>query len=101
MPFTGERFTLPGPVFGVVVKIDLTDPRIHVEMALADNRRANADESSSVVGQLDTPSSVAKKFEFDIIMNASYFAVPVASEFNRKKIQYFVGNGAYPRLALF
>ncbi len=93
-PFSVERFNLPGPVAGVAVKIDLDDPRVHVQVALADNR--DPDGAGPSVGLLDTPSNVARKQDFQITLNASYFAAPLAREFGGQKIRYFVGNGAYP-----
>ena len=93
-PFSLERFNLPGPVTGVAVKVDLDDPRVHVQVALADNR--DPDGAGPCVGLLDTPSNVARKQDFQITLNASYFAAPVAREFAGQKIRYFVGNGAYP-----
>ena len=94
LPYTVERFTLPGPVMGVAVKVDLADPRVKVQVALADNRASDGD--GLAVGRLDTPSQVARKFDFDITLNASYFAAPLAKFWNSKKTHYFVGNGAYP-----
>jgi len=93
-PFIVERFVLAGPVTGVAIKIDLSDPRVHVKVALADNHDPDGD--GPCVGQLDTPSSVARKQDFQITLNASYFAAPIAREFAGRKIRYFVGNGAYP-----
>ena len=93
-PFIVERFVLPGPVTGVAIKIDLEDPRVHVKVALADNHDPDGDGPS--VGQLDTPSNVARKQDFQITLNASYFSAPLAREFAGQKIRYFVGNGAFP-----
>ncbi len=93
-PFIVERFVLPGPVTGVAIKIDLEDPRVHVKVALADNHDPDGDGPS--VGQLDTPSNVARKQDFQITLNVSYFSIPLAREFAGQKIRYFVGNGAYP-----
>lgn len=93
-PYTVERFNLPGPVAGVAVKIDLTDPRVSVQVALADDRDPDGD--GPCVGMLDTTSSAAKRLDFDITMNASFFAAPTAKEAAGKKIRYFVGNCTYP-----
>ena len=93
-PYTAERFSLPGPVAGVVVKVDLTDARVRVKVALADDRDPDGD--GPCVGQLDTTSNAARKQDFQIAMNASFFAVPVTRKFNGRKISYFVGNCGYP-----
>jgi hypothetical protein len=93
-PFTVERFNLPGPVAGIVVKIDLTDPRVAVTVALADDRDPDGD--GPCVGILDTTSSAAKRHDFDVTMNASFFAAPFAKEARGKQIRYFVGNCTYP-----
>ena len=94
LPYTAERFSLPGPVAGVVVKVDLGDARVRVKVALADDRDPDGD--GPCVGQLDTTSNAARKQDFQIAMNASFFAVPVTREFNGKKISYFAGNCGYP-----
>lgn len=94
LPYTAERFSLPGPVAGVVVKVDLGDARVRVKVALADDRDPDGD--GPCVGQLDTTSNAARKQDFQITMNASFFAVPLTREFNGKKISYFAGNCGYP-----
>ncbi len=94
-PFTVERFSLPGPMAGVVVKVDLTDPRVAVKVALADDRDPDGD--GPCVGQLDTTSSAAKRLDFDVTMNASFFAAPNGREALGRKIHYFVGNCAIPQ----
>ena len=75
-PFTIEHFTRPGPIAGVVARIDLTDPRVQVMLALADDR--DPDGTGPCVGQLDTTSSAARKHDFAITLNASFFAAPPA-----------------------
>ncbi len=94
LPYTAERFSLPGPVAGVVVRVDLGDARVRVKVALADDRDPDGD--GPCVGQLDTTSNAARKQDFQIAMNASFFAVPVTREFNGKKISYFAANCGYP-----
>ncbi|MCY7388156.1 MAG: phosphodiester glycosidase family protein [Burkholderiales bacterium] len=93
-PYTVERFNLPGPVAGVLVKIDLKNPRTQVAVALADDRDPDGD--GPCVGQLETTSQVARKYNFDITINASFFAVASPREFAGKKISYYVGNCAWP-----
>lgn len=94
LPYTVERFNLPGPVAGILVKVDLTDPRVAVKVALADDRDPDGD--GPCVGVLDTTSSAAKRHDFDVTLNASFFAAPVAKEARGRKIHYFVGNCTYP-----
>ncbi len=93
-PFTVERFTLPGPMAGVVVKVDLTDARVAVKVALADDRDPDGD--GPCVGVLDTTSGAAKRHDFDVTLNASFFAAPAAKEAMGRKIRYFVGNCTIP-----
>ena len=94
LPYTVERFNFPGPVAGVLVKVNLADPRVRVAVALADNR--DPDGAGPCVGQLDTTSQVARKHNFDITINASFFAAPTAREIAGQKVHYFVGNCAWP-----
>ena len=93
-PYRVERFNLPGPVAGVLVRVDLNDPRVRVAVALADDRDPDGD--GPCVGQLETTSQVARKHDFDITINASFFAAPTAREISGQKIHYFVGNCAWP-----
>ncbi|MEO8385272.1 MAG: phosphodiester glycosidase family protein [Betaproteobacteria bacterium] len=94
LPYTVERFNLPGPVAGVLVKVNLADPRVRVAVALADDR--DPDGAGPCVGQLDTTSQVARKHNFDITINASFFAAPTVREIAGQKVHYFVGNCAWP-----
>ena len=94
LPYTVERFNLPGPIAGVLVKVNLADPRVRVAVALADNR--DPDGAGPCVGQLETTSQVARKHNFDITINASFFAAPTAREIAGQKVHYFVGNCAWP-----
>ncbi|MEP7157616.1 MAG: phosphodiester glycosidase family protein, partial [Betaproteobacteria bacterium] len=54
------------------------------------------DGDGPCVGQLDTPSSAAKRLDFDITLNASFFAAPTAKDVMGRKIRYFVGNCTFP-----
>jgi len=94
LPYTVERFNLPGPVAGVLVRINLADPRVKVAVALTDDRDTDGD--GPCVGLLDTTSQAARKHDFDIAINASFFAVPKAREFNGQQIRYHTGNCGYP-----
>jgi exopolysaccharide biosynthesis protein len=94
MPFKVERFALPGPVAGVVARIDLTDPRVQVKVALADDH--DPDGAGPCVGQLDTTSHAARKNGFAIAINAGFFSVPGTRTVQGHAVSYFVGNGAIP-----
>ncbi len=94
LPFKVERFALPGPVAGVVARVDLTDPRVQVKVALADDR--DPDGAGPCAGQLDTTSNAARKHDFALTINASFFAAPNARTLRGKAIHYFVGNCATP-----
>ena len=95
IPYRIERFALPGPVAGVLVKVDLRDPRVRVMVALADDRDPDGD--GPCVGQLETTSQVARKHNFDITINASFFAAPTPREVAGQNIRYFIGNCAWPQ----
>ncbi len=94
LPIAIERFSFPGPVAGVIARVDLTDPRVEVKVALADDR--DPDGAGLCVGQLDTTSNAARKHDFAVTINASFFAAPHERIFNGKSIPYFVGNCAFP-----
>ena len=94
-PYSVERISLPGPVAGVLVKVNLSDPRVRVVTALADDR--DPDGEGPCVGRLETTSAVARKYDFDITLNASFFATAMAREIAGKKISYFVGNCGWPQ----
>lgn len=89
-----ERFTLPGPVSGVIARIDLANKRVRVEVALADNR--DPDGAGPCVGQMEPTSVAARKHAYQIAINASFFATPHLREFDGKKVPYFAGNCGYP-----
>lgn len=93
-PYSVERFSLPGPVNGVLVKVDLGNPRVRVEVALADDR--DPDGAGPCVGQMQPTSVVAQKRAYQIAINASFFATPHAREFDGRKVLYFTGNCGYP-----
>jgi hypothetical protein len=99
LPFKLERFAFPGPVAGVVARVDLSDPRVQVSVALADDR--DPDGAGPCVGQLDTTSNAARKHDFAIAINASFFSVPNTRDSPGKAVSYFVGNGAVPEGWLF
>ncbi len=94
MPFTVERIVKPGPVAGVLVKVDLTDPRVRVEVALADGRDPDGD--GPCVGLLDTTSNAARRHDYAITMNASFFEAPAPREVQGRKIHYYNGNCTWP-----
>jgi hypothetical protein len=94
LPYTVTRFAREGPVTGVVIKLDLSDPRVHVRLSLADDR--DPDGPGPAVGRLDTIVSAATKQDLEIATNASYFSVVGQRVAQGKKVGYFVGNGTFP-----
>ena len=94
LPYAVERLSLPGPVAGVLVKVNLDDPRVRIAVALADDRDPDGD--GPCVGQLDTTSNAARKLDVQVALNASFFAVPATRDFEGKRIAYFAGNCGYP-----
>jgi hypothetical protein len=87
-----EHFRYPGPLAGVVARVDLS--KVNVKVALADPRDPDGDGPN--VGQLDTTTQAAHRHNFDLAMNASFFAVTKSREVDGKKVGYFVGNGGQP-----
>ena len=94
LPYTVTRFAREGPVTGVAIKLDLSDPRVRVGMSLADDR--DPDGAGPAVGRLDTIVSAAAKQDLEIATNASYFGVTGNRTVQGKAIGYFVGNGSFP-----
>jgi exopolysaccharide biosynthesis protein len=92
MPYMVERINESGPLVGVLVKVDLANPRVKV--SLADDRDPDGDEPC--VGLLDTTQQVARRNDFDITMNASFFEVPKVLEVRGKAVRYAVGSCGYP-----
>ncbi len=94
LPFKIERFAFPGPVAGVLARIDLTDARVHLKVALSDDRDPDGD--GPCVGRLDTTSSAARRYDFAVAVNAGFFAEPPKRAFAGKELNYVVGNCALP-----
>ena len=94
LPYSVTRFTREGPVVGVVVKIDLSDPRVHVVVGLTNPE--DPDGAGPAVGKLDTMVAAADRHDLEIAMNASFFKVTGSRVIQGKKVGYFVGNGGYP-----
>jgi Phosphodiester glycosidase len=93
-PLRVERFTRDGPMAGVIAQIDLSNPNVSIRLALADDRDPDGDGPCS--GQLATTSQAAQKYDFDVTLNASFFAAPVTRELRGKSVRYFVGNCTTP-----
>lgn len=94
MPYRVERFSQPGPMVGVIARIDLGDPKVALIVALADPRDPDGD--GPCVGQLDTTSAAAKRLDLALAVNASFFAAPQERDILGRKVRYFVGNCTYP-----
>lgn len=93
-PFVIERLTRPGPMAAVVARLDLSDARVGVTVALTDDR--DPDGSGPCTGQLDTTSAAARKYDFALTLNASFFGAPVQREVWGRKIRYYAGNCTMP-----
>ena len=93
-PYRIERFQRSGPLAGVVARIDLGNPRVEVRVALTDDR--DPDGTGPCVGQLETVSQAARKHDFDLTINASFFAAPVARESEGRLLRYYVGSCTHP-----
>lgn len=94
LPYQIERFAVAGPMAGVIAKIDVSDARVATKVVLADDR--DPDGEGPCVGQLDTPSVAARKHDFVITLNASFFGAPIAKDIMGKRVRYFVGNCTMP-----
>ncbi len=94
LPFKVERFASPGPVAGVVARIDLSDPRVQVKVALADDRDPDGD--GPCLGQLDTTSDAARRHGFALAINAGFFAEPPKQAYPGKELNYVMGSCARP-----
>lgn len=94
VPFTVERFERDGPVRGVVVRVDLRDPRVRLKVALADPRDPDGD--GPAIGRLETVSAAARQQNFAVALNASFFDIAGARTILGKRVGYYVGNGAWP-----
>ncbi len=93
-PIKIERFTRDGPMVGVLATINLSHPQVKIKIALADNRDPDGD--GPCVGQLDVPSNVARKEDFAVTLNASFFGAPIVKDVDGQKVRYFVGNCTTP-----
>ncbi|NJR72010.1 MAG: phosphodiester glycosidase family protein [Gammaproteobacteria bacterium] len=89
-PIKIERFTRDGPMVGVLATINLANPQVKIKVALADNRDPDGD--GPCAGQLDVPSHVARKQDFAVTLNASFFGAPTVKVVDGQKVPYFVGN---------
>jgi len=94
LPFKIERFAFPGPVAGVLARVDLTDPRVHVKVALSDDRDPDGD--GPCLGRLDTTSSAARRYDFALTVNAGFFAEQPPGVSTGGGPKYVVGNCALP-----
>lgn len=93
-PYVVERFERDGPTRGVVVKISLDDPRVHV--SITPSSKADPDGDGPCITTLDTVRNVAVAHDFEIAINASFFAAPGVQNVGEKQIRYFRGNGCFP-----
>jgi hypothetical protein len=92
-PILVERFTRPGPLAGVVARIDLRDPRVAVKVLMADGIGPGGGKDCA--GRLEVPSALARKHDLAVALNASYFrAEPKAG--GAPPVTYFVGNCGTP-----
>lgn len=93
-PVLVQRFALPGPVAGVVARVDLRDPRVEVDLAMAEGPAAGP-AAADCAGRLEVPSAVARRRGFAVAVNASYFRAE-AKEVQGRKVPFYVGNCATP-----
>lgn len=94
LPFMLSRLEEPGPLTGVVARVDLGDPRVSLRVALADDR--DPDGAGPCTGRLDTVTGAAKKHDFVLTLNASFFSAPQVNLPAGRKARYVVGNCGTP-----
>lgn len=93
-PFVIERFSLPGPLAGVVARVDVSDPRVRIEVALTDD--TDPDGDGPCAGQLDFTSAAARKRDYTIALNASFFSAPKTIDVLGNTLRYVAGNCTWP-----
>ena len=92
-PIAVERFAKPGPLAGVVARIDLRDPRVGIKLLMAEGLGPGSGKDCA--GRLEVPSALARKHDLAVALNASYFrAEPKAG--GAPPVTYFVGNCGTP-----
>jgi Phosphodiester glycosidase len=94
LPFVVERFDRPGPVRGVLARVDLSDPRVRLVVERA--TPTDPDGDGPLVTTLDTVSAIAERYDMEIALNASFFGVAGSQERAGRKVSYFVGNPGRP-----
>jgi len=92
-PIRFERFERPGPLAGVVARIDLRDPRVSVKVAMADG--SGTEGGKDCAGRLEVPSALARKHNLAVAINASFFRASPKT-IDGQAVTYFVGNCASP-----
>ena len=92
-PIRLERFAKPGPLAGVVARIDLRDPRISVKVVMADG--SGTEGGKDCAGRLEVPSALARKHDLAVAINASFFRASPKT-IDGQAVTYFVGNCASP-----
>jgi len=95
-PVVVERFAKPGPLAGVLARIDLRDPRIRVKLVMADGGgAAGGGAPVECPGQLDVPSATARKHDLAVAVNASFFkAAP--RRVGERQVPYAIGTCGSP-----
>jgi hypothetical protein len=88
------RFERPGPVSGVIAYVNIKHPKVSLRTALTDPR--DPDGEGPCVGTLDTVTGAARRLDWAITMNASFFSVPKDKHGNKPSTAYVVGNCGRP-----
>lgn len=92
-PIHLQRFERPGPLAGVVARIDLRDPRVSVKVVMADG--SGTEGGKDCAGRLEVPSALARKHDLAVAINASFFRANPKT-IGGQAVTYFVGNCASP-----
>ena len=92
-PIRLDRFAKPGPLAGVVARIDLRDPRVSVKVVMADG--SGTEGGKDCAGRLEVPSALARRHDLAVAINASFFRAKAKTS-DGQAVTYFVGNCASP-----
>ena len=95
-PVLFQPFALPGPLQGVVARVDLKDPRVGVILVMASGGRPDQRSGPpDCAGHLEVPSALARTHDLAVAVNASFFAA-APQDIGGRQVTYFVGNCATP-----
>ncbi|MFT3787000.1 MAG: phosphodiester glycosidase family protein [Tepidisphaeraceae bacterium] len=93
-PVSIRQFTLDGPVVVSVATVDLASPRVKVVVRRATD--VDPDGPGPCITKLDTVRSVASREHLAVAINGDFFTAPAVRMIFGRRVNYFVGNPAFP-----